>query len=85
MDEEKEETRSEAIKYKIFYDLLRISMSFSVCFLKGCGIISSDKRLHLKIGLILYSKHLQQKVDNWNKKILSLSLKYLCHSDCPRC
>lgn len=78
-----EEIRGEAIKYKNFYDLLRISIRFSVCFTKGCGIIPSDKNLYPKLELILYRKHIQQKVNNWNKKdTLSLSLKSLCYSDC---
>lgn len=63
-----EETKSEAIKYKKSYDLLRISISFSVHFVKGSGIISCDKRLYTELGLILCSKPLQQKIDNWNKK-----------------
>lgn len=37
------EATSEAIKCKIFYGLLRMSIGFSVCFIKACGTILSDK------------------------------------------
>lgn len=51
IDEEMEKTKSDATKYKNFRDL-RISISFSFHFIKGCPIISNDKRLHLELGLI---------------------------------